>query len=306
VTQGVLLSPNPYSLDHFAITIGSGSVQLQTWAAELDPRADSTGAMENRYMIQNRLWIHPKGRWTATLEDAAVIAGVGRPFDLWYLNPATITYFRAQNGTEDNNFLGADFERHAKVTLFGQSLLDDIQASRGNSPGYLKPGSFALTLGAKGGAQSGAVSWTVFYTQVSTLTYRNDDNEEVPEYFGGNGIGEQFDDYDQVTAKMGVLVGPTFLLEPEIDIVRQGQGDPHLLHPLVPEQPGTPELFLGVVEHIVHLALGGSWQHEGFTVTGTAGLDFIQNANNVTGASQTPFLGSIAVSYRFHRQALVP
>ncbi|HXQ28755.1 MAG TPA: hypothetical protein VN848_05750 [Gemmatimonadales bacterium] len=305
VTQGVLLSPNPYSLDHFAATVGTKGFQLQMWAAELDPRTDSTGTMVNRYMIQDRLWIHPPGRWTATLENAAVIAGAGRVPDLWYFNPASITYFRAQNGTEDNNFLGADFERHGRVTLFGQAMLDDIQVSR-NQVGEIKPTSYAMTIGAKGGAQSGGTSWTVFYTQVASLTYRNDDNEEVPEYFAGNGIGRQFNDYDQATAQLNVLLGPTFMLTPQIDIVRQGQGDPHLLHPLVPQYGTIPVLLVGVVERIVHLAVGGSYQWRGLTVSGTAGVDFIQNANNVTGASQTPFLGSVAVSYHFHRQNRLP
>ena len=305
VVQGVLLSPNAYSMEHFAATIGSPGFQLQTWVAELDQRPDSTGTLVNRYMIQNRIWIHPHGAWTAALEDAAVIAGPGRTLDLWYLNPASVTYFRAGTNTEVNDFLDADFERHAQVTLFGQFMLDDIQASR-NGAANLKPTSFAWTLGAKGGARSAAMSWTLFYTQVASLTYLNDDNEEDPQYFFGDGIGRQFDDYDQATAKVSLLVGPTFLLEPEIDVVRQGQGDPHLLHPLVPAYTSTPVLFVGVVERIIHVALGSSWQWRGLTLTGTAGLDFIQNANNVPGASQTPFLGSIAVSYHLHHQDRLP
>src|SRR2546428_820376 len=56
--QGVLLSDNPYSMDHFALTLGTSGIQLQCVAAQLNT-LDSAGAQVNRYMVQNRLWIHP-------------------------------------------------------------------------------------------------------------------------------------------------------------------------------------------------------------------------------------------------------
>ncbi len=220
VVQGLLLSPNAYSVDHFAASVGSARVQLQSWVAELDPRTDSTGTLQYRYMMQNRPVDHPSGRWTAALGAASVTSGPGDELDFWDLNPATVSYFRAGNGLDDvNSFVDVDFERRAKVTVYGQFMLDDIQVSRKVLTDD-KPASFGLTLGAKGGSQSGGVSWVIFYTQVAALTYRNEDNEQVPEYFGGQGIGRQFNDYDQVTAQLNLLRGPTFLLQPEVDIVQ--------------------------------------------------------------------------------------
>ena len=118
-------------------------------------------------------------------------------------------YFRGGTNTEVNDFLDADFEHHARITLFGQFMLDDIHVTR-KSVGDLKPTSFALTVGAKGGSPSAAMSWTLFYTQVASLTYQNDDNGGGPaSIFYGDGIGRQFSDYDQATAKASLLVGPT-------------------------------------------------------------------------------------------------
>src|SRR6266566_2719952 len=40
--QGVLLSDNPYSMDHFALTLGTSGIQIQTVATQLDTRRDPT------------------------------------------------------------------------------------------------------------------------------------------------------------------------------------------------------------------------------------------------------------------------
>jgi hypothetical protein len=79
--QGLLLSDDPYSLDHLALALGPARVQVQAFAAQLDTRSDSTGALVNRYMTQHRLWIHPPGRWTVALWEGSVISGVGRQLE---------------------------------------------------------------------------------------------------------------------------------------------------------------------------------------------------------------------------------
>jgi hypothetical protein len=304
--QGLLLSDNPYGVDHLAVTVGAHGLQLQTWAAQLDTRTDS-GAPVNRYLVQNRLWIHP-GRWTLALWDAGVIDGVGETFPFRYLNPATITYFRV-NGSEDvNNELGLEFERRGWVTVFGQFMIDDIQVSRGSgadSIGNLKPASVAFTVGAKGRLASAAATWIAFYTQVGNLTYRNADSLQGPLYYG-LGTGRNFDDYDQATVKLDLLVGPLLLLEPEVTVLRQGEGDPHLLQPPFAQYATTPVLFQGVVERIVRLALGACWTVGGTSVVANAGIHVLQNADHVTGASKSEFVGSLGVTYRFHHQDAIP
>src|SRR2546427_8657930 len=50
-------------------------------------------------------------------------------------------------------------------------------------------------------------------------------------------------DYDQATAKLSLLVRPTLLVEPEVTVLRQGEGDPRLPHPLVPQYPTTAVLL---------------------------------------------------------------
>jgi hypothetical protein len=303
--QGLLFSDNPYGLDHLYAAFGSDRVRVQVVAAQLDTRPDSSGALVNRYLSLTRVWARPRGRWTFAAWQGAVWSGVGRQFEPWYLNPATWVYIRSSNsGTNVNAFVGLDVERHARTTLFGQFLLDDIQVSR-KAPGDLKPASYGLTLGAKGGVRGGAAAWTLFYTQVANLTYRNEDDLQVPLYHL-LGTGRNFADYDQATLKVDALVRPGLLLTPEVTVLRQGEGDPRLLHPLVPDYPATATLFQGVVTRTVRLALGGSWQYRGLSVTGNGGVHLVRNAGHVRGASATRWLGAIGVRYALAFENALP
>ncbi len=292
--QGLLLSNNPYDLDHLGITLGPASVRLQAIAAELDPLTDSTGATVNRFMLQHRIYVHPGGRWTFALWEGSVWSGVGRQAEPWYLNIMDLGLHIAGYGGNVNSFEGLDIERRGRVTVFGQAMLDDIQIER-KVASDRKPTSYGFTVGAKGAARGAA--WTAFYTQVANLTYRNEDDLQVP-LFHGLGIGRNFDDYDQATVKVGFLTTSGVLLEPELTLLRQGEGDPRLPHPLVPDLPTTATIFQGVVQRTIRLALGGSWQRAGWSVVANAGVHFVHNDGHVAGSSATHFVGSIGLTYR--------
>jgi hypothetical protein len=68
VVPGLMLSPNPYGLDHFGLSLGTTGVQLQGNVAQLDTRFDTSGAPVRRYIVQHRLWLRPPGRWTVAGE----------------------------------------------------------------------------------------------------------------------------------------------------------------------------------------------------------------------------------------------
>jgi len=303
--QGVLLSDDPYSMDHLYLSIGTERVRLATIATELDPI--DTGVVVNRYEIHHRLWIKPggtRGRWTVALWEASVLSGAGRALEPWYLNVATLGVLRqGSTGTNANSFVGFDLERRATTTLYGQFMLDDIQLARKTATDR-KPASYAFTLGAKGRV-SRAASWMLFYTRVTNLTYRNEDNLQAPLY-RFLGTGRNFSDYDQATATASWLAGRGLLITPEVSVVRQGEGDPRLPHPLPPAYPTTPTLFEGVVQRVVRFAVGGSWQYHGLSVTASGGLHLIHNAGHIAGASDTRWLGSIGVRYGLSWERALP
>ncbi len=306
--QGLLLSSNPYNLDHFAIRVGPPSVELQAVVAQLDTRTDSAGAPVNRYMMQHRLYIHPPGRWTVALWEGSVWSGVGRQAEPWFLNVVNVGYlvgsYVGSSTRVVNSFLGLDGERRGAVTLFGQFMLDDIQVQRQNAAD-LKPTSYGLTAGAKGGLREGAIAWTAFYTRVANLTYRNEDSLQTP-LFHLLPTGRNFADYDQATVKLSVLTPPGVLVGPELTLLRQGEGDPHLAHPPVSAYPTTATLFQGVVERTIRLALGATWQRNPWGLVANGGVHFVHNAGHVTGASTTHFVGSIGLTLRIHTERSVP
>lgn len=303
VAQGLLLSDDPYGLDHLGITVGTSAIQLQAIATQLDSRTDSIGQIERRYMVQHRLWLHPPGRWTAALWEGSVLSGPDRDLEPWYLNILNLGFLEQLNtGTNVNSFVGLDLERRGGITTYAQLMLDDIQVDKKTLTDQ-KPTSWGLTVGAKGGIAGAA--WTLFYTQVANLTYRNEDNLQVPLYHG-LGTGRNFADYDQATARLSVVGPRGVLLQPEVTLLRQGEGDPRLAHPAPPAYPSTASLFQGVVERTVRLALGVDWSAGPVTLSANGGAHVISNFAHVKGNTDTRFVGSVALTWRLHRQGQIP
>lgn len=303
--QGLLLSDSPYGLEHVGISLGTNAVRVEGIAAQLNSLPDSGGALHNRYMVQHRLWLRPPGRWTVALWEGSVLEGVGRQLEPWYLNLMSLGILAQLNtNTAVNSFVGFDLQRRGPVTLFAQGMLDDIQIDNKTITDR-KPDSYGLTLGAQGNLAPVNGAWTLFYTRVSNLAYRNEDDFQAPLYFG-LGTGRNYSDYDQLTAKVSLLTIPHALLTPEVTLLRQGEGDLHLAHPPVTAYDSTPAFLAGVVERTVRLAVSGQLSAGSWTLGGNGGVHLISNAAHVTGASKTRWVGTIGITYRYRKESLLP
>jgi hypothetical protein len=303
--QGLLLSDSPYGPDHLGITIGTSGLHLDGIATQLNSLTDTAGLVHNRYMVLHRLWVRPPGRWTFDVWEGSVLAGVGRQLEPWYLNLVKVGYITQTNtNAHVNSFLGFDAQRRAAVTVFAQGMLDDIQIDR-KSALDLKPSSYGVTLGAQGSLPRFNGAWTFFYTRVTNLTYRNEDNFETPIYFG-LGTGRNFSDYDQATLRASFMAPPSILLTPEVTLLRQGEGDLHLPHPPVSAYPSTPTFLAGVVERTLRLAAGGHAAHGRWVLSADGGVHLISNAGHVTGANKTRWVGSIQLMWRTSTERQVP
>jgi hypothetical protein len=312
--QGLMLSDDPYGLDHFALSLGTTKLRLEAIATQLDDQRDSAGAVVHRFMGLHRLLFRP-ARWTVSLWEGSVLSGPDRSFEPWYLNLLNVGIVEQwNNGGNVNSFVGLDFERRATVTVFGQVLLDDIQVDR-SAASDRKPPSYAFTLGAKGQMTRcatcstpwplGLGSWKLYYTRVTNLTYRNEDNLQVPLYHG-LGTGRNFDDYDQLTLTVGLLPLAGLLLTPELTYLRQGEGDPRLPHPPVSAYPTTPTIFQGVVERTLRVALAGSYAlQERVDLSFTAGVHRLTDFQHVAGDTRTRLVGSVALTFRFRQEKAV-
>jgi hypothetical protein len=303
--QGILLSDSPYGLEHLGITLGTGGVRLEGIAAQLNSLPDSVGAIHNRYMVQHRLWLRPPGKWTVALWEGSVVEGVGRQLEPWYLNLMGLGILAQVNtNTSVNSFVGFDAQRRGPVTLFAQGMLDDIQIDSKTATDR-KPDSYGLTLGAQGNLGLANGAWTAFYTRVSNLAYRNEDDFQAPLFFG-LGTGRNFSDYDQVTVRSSFIPARGALLTPEITFLRQGEGDLHLAHPPVAAYDSTRAFLSGVVERTVRVAIGYRLLAGAWSVEGDGGVHLISNAGHVTGANKTRWVGTIGLTYRYRKESLLP
>ncbi len=100
--------------------------------------------------------------------------------------------------------------------------------------------------------------------------------------------------------------GPGVLLEPEVTLLRQGEGDFRLPYPTVAQFDSTPTLFAGVVERTLRLAVAGRVAHGRWVLSGDGGVHLISNAGHVTGASDTKWVGSVQLMWRTKKEGRIP
>ncbi len=302
--DGLLISPEPYSYAHFAITLGTPRFHLEGLLTELDDLPDTSGATNHRYIVAHRLVMRPSGATTVALWEGTILAGPNRTLEPWYANILDLGLLAQYDETTPNNsLLGFDVDTHVHgAHLFTQVLLDDIQVDKGGA-GNTEPPSYGITLGAQGGL--GRAAWTAFYTQVANLTYRTPNPTEAV-MRRGVGLGRNFSDYDQLTLRASVVAGPAVLLSPEVTLLRQGEGDFRSPYPPVAAYPTTPRIFAGIVERTVRLAAAADWRGGPWQLHADGGAHLIHNYQHVSGAAKTRFVGSVGLTFYFRRESVLP
>ena len=137
------------------------------------------------------------------------------------------------------------------------------------------------------------------------LTYRTPSPPEAV-MRSGVGLGRNFSDYDQLTVRGSWYAAPGVLLSPEATLLRQGAGDFRLPYPPVTAYDTTPTFLAGVVQRTLRLAAAAELARSRYSVSAEAGVHFVRNAGHVTGASESRFVGRIAVTYRLRRESVLP
>ena len=298
-TEGLLISPSPYSYDHFDVRIGTDGISLEGIITQLDDLPDTGGVENHRYLIAHRVTIRPPWNTTFALWEGTITAGPDRQLEPWYANIFTLGILtQYDENSQANNLLGFDVTtRVGRTQLFGSVLLDDIQVDRSNASDK-EPPSYGFTLGAQGGIAR--IGWTAFYTQVANLTYRTPNPAEAV-MRRNVGLGRNFSDYDQLTLRGSVIAGASVLIEPEITLLRQGQGDFRLPYPSVAQYDSTPTLFAGTVTRTVRLAARGRVVRGRWTLAGDGGVHLISN-----GPEKTRWVGTIQLQWRTKKEGRIP
>jgi hypothetical protein len=304
LTQGLLVSPSPYSYDHLGLSVGTSGVRLEGIITQLDDLPDTSGALNHRYFIAHRFTIRPPWNTTFSLWEGTLIAGPNRQLEPWFANIFTFGLLQQYDqGSQANNLVGLDITTRIKRTqFFGSLLIDDIQVDRSTASDR-EPPQYGFTLGAQGGINR--FGWTAFYTQIANLTYRTTNPAEAV-MRRGVGLGRNFSDYDQLTLRGSMIAGPGVLLEPEVTVLRQGEGDFRLPYPTVAQFDATPTIFAGVVERTVRFALAGHVTHGRWVVAADGGVHVITHTGHVPEAGETRFVGRVEVLWRTKKEGRVP
>jgi len=302
--EGLLVSPGPYSYDHLGVAVGTESFRLEALLTQLDDLPDTAGASNHRWWVAHRLVVRPPGRSTFALWEGTLVAGRDRALEPWYANVVNLGLLaQYDQGSSANSLIGADAELWIhRIRAFAQVLIDDVQIDRA-AAGDREPASYGFTVGAQGGA--GPAAWTAFYSRVTNLAYRTPSPPETV-MRRGVGLGRNFSDYDQLTLRTSVVLGPGVLLTPEATLLRQGQGDFRLPYPAVAAYDSTPTFLAGVVERTVRLALGAQWHGGGLSIIADGGAHLIRNAGHVAGRNVTQWVGSVGVTHRLHWKSVLP
>lgn len=308
--ESLVLSPSPYTYDHFFVRLGPPRLRLEMLATQLDTRFNIDGTDERkRYLSLHRLVMQPTSRLTFSLFEAALYADsrLERSFEPWYLNPANLFLLAQYDGVETSNaLLGADVvHRGDRVTLAAQAYLDDFQVDDSVASDREPPG-YGFTLTAGGPALSGRATWHALYTRVTNLAYRTPASEETY-VLREVGIGRNWADYDQATLRLSYLALPRLLWGAELSWLRQGEGDPRAPYPPESLFAVTPTIFSGTVERTVRLSGSAEWWPSiGVRLGGELGVNLLNNAGHVAGASRTRWVWRVRAEVRRRRSAALP
>jgi hypothetical protein len=302
--EGLVLSPAPYSYDHLALAIGTTAIRLEGVVTQLDDLPDTAGTTHHRYWVAHRLVARPWRRTTISLWEGTLLAGEDRTLEPWYANILKLGLLaQYDEGTSANNLLGVDVAtRIGAADAFLSVLVDDIQIDD-ETAGDQEPPSYGLTLGARTGL--GPAAWTAYYSRVSNLAYRTPTPTETV-MRRDVGLGRNYSDYDQLTLRAEVALGPGILVTPEATLLRQGEGDFRLPYPAVADFPTTPVFLAGTPERTARLAADVRVDGRRWSIAANAGVHLVSGAGHVAGASERRFVGGLSVTYRLGTAGELP
>jgi hypothetical protein len=308
---GLLVSPVPYSYDQLVARLGPRRLNLQVLVAQLDDMTNANGERNTRWWVVHRFNFQLIPFLDFALTQSTLISGPARGLDLAVLNPMRFALdTRTDTQDQSNLQVGLDVQlRLPSLPRLGVSILVDDQVNC-----FLEvlcplgpddePPSYGFTTTLDGSVLNG--TWSALYTQVSNLAYRTPDITEAM-MIRSIGLARNFSDYDQTTLRGNWVLAPGVILGPELTLVRQGEGDFRQPFPTVDEYASTPVLFAGVTERTWRAALHASVSLPfGLSARGNAGVHRIVNAGHVQGATDSEFVASLDLRYRFANSWIVP
>ena len=267
-------------------------MQIDFVGTELTPMVDTDGQRNKRYFMAHRVSARLAGSLRLAIWETAVLAGPGpivrrRPSG----TRSSPSPFPLQLGlTDDRNvLLGGDLSwRPGGVLLQAQAAIDDRWRSKADPSGTgepAHPGRWALTVSGAGRLGPGAL-WQASVAVVSSLAFRTGDSAQSL-IDRGVGLGPNFTDNALLTASVAVPVAGSWMIQPDLALLRQGEGRIDAPFPTGAALTDTPELFIGTAATTYRLGTSLSGRRGALALQGSAGLQHTVNADHVAGRHRT-------------------
>jgi hypothetical protein len=288
---GIPISDYAYPRTELSFWFGNRTVRFEALVAPLSDGVTDSGAVVSRWFAAHRLQVRARDNLDLAVWESTVSARSGGALDPTILNPFILTTFGRQFGIGDrrNVMIGGDatWRPARQLRLEVQGAIDDWTFDPTNP----YPHRFGLGVVASG-ALADNLGWHASYAMNSSLAYHTfDPNENFTD--AGVGIGQNFIDNDQFSFGVSVPVRNHWLLTPQLDLRRQGEGAIDDPFPDAATAAMTPTLFIGTRRDTWQFTMGMSGAERGVAVNGQAGLQHVGNSG------VTEFVGRVQVTVGF-------
>jgi hypothetical protein len=179
--------------------------------------------------------------------------------------------------------------------LQAQVAIDDM-SNYGPTP---YPDRYGLGLLAAG-ALGSSMSWRASYAMNSSLAYTSPDpNKSFIQ--SGVGIGRNFIDNDLYAISLTMPLHANWLIVPEAQVLRQGEGNVERPWPPADSAIATPVLWIGTRRDTYQVGVGvvGYMRAPSgdIKLSAQAGYQLSSNAFHVGGKSESRFVGRLQLTY---------
>ncbi|MGQ0537443.1 MAG: hypothetical protein ACT4R6_00730, partial [Gemmatimonadaceae bacterium] len=301
---GIPISDYAYPRTDVALSLGNRTLRYQMLRAPLYDE----GLSGRRWFAAARLdWRILNGLDVALWESSIVQRQRTKGIDRQIANPFFIVTFAelfGLGGARHNAIVGGDatWRPTRRLMLQAQIAVDDMS----NYGPYPYPDRYGLGLLAAGAVGS-SMSWRATYAMNSSLAYSSPD-PRASFTQAGVGIGRNFMDNDQYAISLTMPVSSNWLITPEAQLLRQGEGTLQRPWPDSTEARSTPVLWIGTRSDTWQIGVGvvGYAKAPGgdIKLSAQAGGQLSRNAFHVPGKSETRFVGRLQLTYgwRFGRE----
>ena len=288
---GIPISDYGYPRTDLSFWVGNRTIRWEALVAPLSDGVTDSGAVVTRLFAAHRLQVRVRDNLDLAVWESSVSQRSGGAPDPTILNPLILMTFGRQFGIGDrrNAMLGGDatWRPVRQLRLEVQGAIDDWTFDPANP----YPNRFGLGMVAAG-PLAGGFAWRASYAMNSSLAYHTTNvNENFTD--AGVGIGRNFIDNDQFSLSVSVPVRDHWLVTPQLDLRRQGQGNINDPFPDATTAATTPTLFIGARRDTWQATVGVSGEERGVAVTGQAGFQHVSNSG------ATEFVGRVQATIGF-------